>query len=52
MKTHRLIHNGTKVIQLVALPCVTATPHTVFEGTEAECQAEIDRLNLNTDNLL
>lgn len=43
---HRLIHNGTEAFVFEEAQGVVGTIHTVFEGTEAECWAEIDRLSL------
>jgi hypothetical protein len=42
----KLIHNGTKVIAIVADTKQVYGPHTVFQGTHAQVVAEISRLNL------
>lgn len=43
----RLIHDGTQVIELFESGGITETPVNLFiAATEAECQAEIDRLGL------
>ena len=43
----RLVHDGTQVVQLFESDGITETPINLFIAeTEAECQAEIDRLGL------
>lgn len=43
----RLVHDGTKVVQLFESDGITETPINLFiAATEAECQVEIDRLGL------
>lgn len=43
----RLVHDGVKVIMLDYFAGGrTRTQHTIFEGTEAECRAEITNLGL------
>lgn len=44
---HRLIHDGTKVIALFNSTGTTKTAHHLYCGTQAECEAEITRLNLS-----
>ena len=41
-----LVHNNEKVIALFAEGKEFGTIHTVFNGTPAECDAEIARLEL------
>lgn len=41
-----LVHNNEKVIALFAEGKEFGTIHTVFNGTESECDAEIARLQL------
>jgi len=41
-----LIHNNKKVIALLADDAQFATLQVVFNGTQAECDAEIERLQL------
>jgi hypothetical protein len=41
-----LIHNNKKVIALLANDVQYATLQVVFNGTQAECNAEIERLQL------
>jgi hypothetical protein len=43
----RLIHDGIQVVELFESAGITETPINLFiSTTEAECQAEIDRLGL------
>jgi hypothetical protein len=41
-----LVHNNEKVIALFAESREFGTIHTIFNGTQAECDAEILRLKL------
>lgn len=41
-----LVHNNEKVIALFAEGVEFGTIHTIFNGTQAECNAEISRLKL------
>ena len=41
-----LVHNNEKVIALFAEGVEFGTIHTIFNGTQAECDAEIARLEL------
>lgn len=46
----RIVHDNKKLIMILEDDSVNlATKKTVFEGTEEECQAEIERLNLEVD---
>lgn len=42
----RLVHNGNLVLNLFEANGYTSTVNALFTGTEAECRAEIVRLNL------
>jgi len=42
----RLVHDGATVIALFESEGYTSTIHNLFVGTEAECRAEVARLNL------
>lgn len=41
-----LVHNNEKVIALFAEGVEFGTIHTIFNGTQSECDAEIARLEL------
>lgn len=42
----RLVHDGSRVIDLFESVGITSTINTLFTGTEAECRAEVKRLGL------
>lgn len=42
---YNLIHNNKNIIYFGTATGI-ATPHTIFTGTQAECEAEILRLDL------
>lgn len=45
----RLIHDGSKVRSLFESSDITMTTKTLFCGTKAECEVEIERLGLDYD---
>ncbi len=48
-KSWRLVHDGKTVLLLEELSGFTESPHTIFEAqTKAECEAEMDRLGLES----
>ena len=48
---YRLVHDGQRVLALFETnrESVTDTIYTLFEGSKADCDAEIARLNLQPD---
>lgn len=48
---YRLVHNGQRVLALFETnpENVTDTIYTLFEGSNADCDAEISRLGLQFD---
>ena len=42
---YRLIHDGTRILNYFQASGITRTPHTLFCGSDAECQAEMTRLH-------
>lgn len=48
----RLLHDGTTALYFAESDNVITTLRNLFCGTQAECQAEIDRLGLDTTHLI